>query len=71
MTMELLSEAEKISDKKELTVADYKRFIEIGRKITNPELSFFYDNFSEAFSLRLPEIAAKEGNYNFLEEEDK
>jgi len=55
---------------RDLTIADYKRFKEIERKVPNSE----EENFAwlgEALFQRLPEIAAKEGNYNFLEEEDK
>ena len=71
MTIELLSEAENILDKKEISKEDYIRFKEIGREISDPEFKFYYDNLDESFYQRLPEIAAKEGNYNFLEEEDK
>lgn len=67
----LFDEAVKIVGlERNLTVADYKRFKEIGRKIADSE----EENFAwlgEAIFQRLPEIAAKEGNYNFLEEEDK
>jgi hypothetical protein len=69
--IELLSEADSILEKKELSVDDYKRFKEIGRKITDPELIFYYGNLEEAFYQRLKEIIEKEGNDNFLEEEDK
>lgn len=69
--IELLSEADSILEKKELSVDDYKRFKEIGRKITDPELIFYYGNLEEGFYQRLKEIIDKEGNDNFLEEEDK
>ena len=68
---QLFDEAVKIVGlERNLNVADYKRFKEIGRKIPDSE----EENFAwlgEALFQRLPEIAAKEGNYNFLEEEDK
>lgn len=69
--IELLSEANDILAKKELSVEDYKRFKEIGNKITDPELVFYFGNTEEAFYQRLKEIIEKEGNDNFLEEEDK
>lgn len=70
MTTQLLAEAQQIVDKKNLTINDYNRFLEIGNLIDNNELLFFYDNLEEAFSLRLPEIAKKTGNYSFVENED-
>jgi len=57
MTTQLLAEAQEIVDKKNLTVIDYNRFSQIGNLITNDELLFYYGNLSEAFELRLPEIA--------------
>ena len=67
---ERLSEAEIILDKKEISIKDYKRFREIGRLITIEE-KLYFSSFDEAFYLRLPEIAQKEGNWNWLEAEDE
>ena len=49
MTTQLLAEAQEIVDKKDLTVDDYNRFLEIGNLIEDDELLFFYDNLDEAF----------------------
>ena len=68
MTTQLLAEAQEIVDKKDLSVDDYNRFLEIGNLIEDNELLFFYDNLDEAFSLRLPEIAEKVGSYSFVQE---
>ena len=54
---------------RDLTLQDYKRFKEIEKNISENEL----DNFAwllEGLSLRLPEIAQKEGNYDWVEQED-
>jgi hypothetical protein len=67
----LFEEAEAILElERTLNVDDYKRFKEIGRKIPdNEERDFAW--LSEGLYLRIPEIIEKEGNDNFLEEEDK
>ena len=67
---ERLSEAEIILDKKEISIKDYKRFREIGRSINIDEMLYFA-SFDEALHLRLPEIAQKEGNWDWLEAEDE
>ena len=69
MTTQLLAEAQEIVDKKDLSVDDYNRFLEIGNLIEDNKLLFFYDNLDEAFSLRLPEIAEKVGSYSFVQEQ--
>lgn len=67
----LFEEAEAILElERTLNADDYKRFKEIGRQISdNEERDFAW--LSEGLYLRLPEIVKKEGNDNFLEEEDK
>ena len=67
---DILNEAEEILDKKTINLEDYKRFREIGRLITIEE-KLYFSSFDEAFYLRLPEIAQKEGNWNWLEAEDE
>jgi hypothetical protein len=67
---ERLGEAESLIDKKEISIKDYKRFREIGRLINNDEILYFA-SFDEALHLRLPEIAQKEGNWDWLEAEDE
>ena len=55
---------------RDLTLQDYKRFKEIEKNITeNEERNFAW--LLEGLSLRLPEIAQKEGNYDWLEPEDE
>ena len=66
----ILKEADNITDKKEISVKDYKRFREIGRLIKNDEMLYFA-SFDETLFLRLPEIAQKEGNWDWLLPEDK
>ena len=65
----ILQEASEIVKKNILNVEDYKKFREIGRKI-NPNEILYFGYYQEAMKLRLPEIAKKEGNYNWLEPED-
>lgn len=51
---------------RDLTLQDYKRFKEIEKNITeNEERNFAW--LLEGLSLRLPEIAQKEGNYDWVE----
>ena len=67
--MKILQEASEIVKKNILNVEDYKKFREIGRRINSNEILYF-GYYQEAMKLRLPEIAKKEGNYNWLEPED-
>jgi len=66
----ILNEAEEILDKKTINLEDYKRFREIGRLIKREE-KLYFASFDEALHLRLPEIAKKEKNWNWLEAEDE
>ena len=66
----ILQEASEIVKKNILNVEDYKKFREIGRKLNSDEILYF-GYYQEAMKLRLPEIAEKEGNYNWLEPEDE
>ena len=66
----LFNEASEIIGlERDLTLQDYKRFKEIEINIPENE----EDNFAwllEGLSLRLPEIAQKEGNYDWVEPEN-
>jgi hypothetical protein len=66
----LFNEASEIIGlERDLTLQDYKRFKQIQRNISENEL----DKFAwllEGLSLRLPEIAQKEGGYDWVEPED-
>ena len=66
----LMQEAELILEKKTINVEDYKRFKEIGKKISEEEERNFAW-LSEGIYLKIPQIIEKEGNDNFLEDEDK
>ena len=66
----LMQEAELILEKKTINVEDYKRFKEIGRKISEEEERNFAW-LSEGIYLKIPQIIEKEGNDNFLEDENK
>jgi hypothetical protein len=67
----LFEEAEAILElERTLKVDDYKRFKEISRQIPKDEernMAWLLEGLFQ----RLPEIIEKEGNDNFLEEEDK
>ena len=67
---EILSEIIDIFEKNNLTLKDYKRFRELGRKVDGADL-VEYSSINEGMKLRLPEIAEKEGNYDWLEPEDE
>ena len=66
--MTLLSEADEILQKTNLTIKDYNRFVEIGKKLTDTEDEHIYSWLAEGFYLRLPEIAEKEGNFDFVKD---
>ena len=66
----ILKEADNITDKKEISVKDYKRFREIGRLIKNDE-ELYFAWLDETLYLRLPEIAQKKSNWDWLLPEDK
>ena len=68
--MTLLSEADWILEKTNLTIKDYNRFVEIGKKLTDTEDEYIYSWLAEGFYLRLPEIAEKEGNYDFVKDDE-
>lgn len=66
----ILNEIIDIFEKSNLTLKDYKRFRELGRKVDGADI-VEYSSINEGMKLRLPEIAEKEGNYNWLEPEDE
>ena len=68
--MTLLAEADKILQKANLTIKDYNRFVEIGKKLADTEDEYIYSWLAEGFYLRLEEIAEKEGNYDFVKDDD-
>ncbi len=68
--MTLLSEADEILKKTNLTIKDYNRFVEIGKQLKKPDDKEKYSWLAEGFELRLEEIAVKEGNYNFIKNEE-
>ena len=68
--MTLLAEADEILKKTNLTIKDYNRFVEIGKKLADTEYEYIYGWLAEGFYLRLPEIAEKEGNYDFVKDDD-
>jgi len=64
-----MEEAQKILEKKDLTVDDYNRFIKIGKELKDEIDIYMYSWLSEGFELRLPEIAAKVGSYSFIKDD--
>ena len=68
--MTLLEEANDILQNKALSVKDYNRFVEIGKQLKKPDDKEKYSWLAEGFELRLEEIAVKEGNYNFIKNEE-
>ena len=68
--MTLIAEADEILQKTNLTIKDYNRFVKIGKKLTDTEDEYIYSWLAEGFYLRLEEIAEKEGNYDFVKDDD-
>ena len=68
LIMTLIAEADEILQKTNLTIKDYNRFVEIGKKLTKPDDEYIYSWLAEGFYQRLPEIAEKEGNYDFVKD---
>ena len=68
--MTLIEEADKILQKDNLTIKDYNRFVEIGKKLTKPDEEYIYSWLAEGLYQRLPEIAEKEGNYDFVKDDE-
>ena len=66
--MTLIAEADEILQKTNLTIKDYNRFVEIGKKLTKTDDEYKYSWLAEGFYLRLEEIAEKEGNYDFVKD---
>jgi len=66
--MTLFEEADNILQKKELSVKDYNRFVEIGKQLKKPDDKVKYSWLAEGFALREEEIADKEGNWNFIKD---
>jgi len=54
-----------------LNIDEYKRFKAIGRQLTDEEDLRKYAWYSEGIFQLIPDLIQKEGNDNFLEEEDK
>ena len=63
-----IDEADKILQKANLSIKDYNRFVEIGKKLTKSNDEYIYSWFAEGMYQRLPEIAEKEGNYDFVKD---
>ena len=63
-------EAFKLSQKDNLTVKDYLRIKELSRLIPLSE-DYEMGWLLESLYLKIPKLVDKEGNDNFLEEEDK
>jgi|TARA_R100001460_G_C3516168_1_gene172030 hypothetical protein len=63
-------EAFKLSQNEELTVKDYLRIKELSRLIPLSE-DYEMGWLLESLYLKIPKLVDKEGNDNFLEEEDK
>ena len=63
-------EAFKLSQKDNLTVKDYLRIKELSREVL-PDEEKDMAWLLEGLFLQIPDLVEKEGNNNFLEEEDK
>ena len=70
LIMTLIDEADKILQKANLSIKDYNRFVEIGKKLTKTDDEYIYSWLAEGFYQRLPEIAEKEGNYDFVKDDE-
>ena len=71
MIKELTKLQEILGLERDLNIDDYKEFKKIQKLLKTDNDKEFFGWLFEGLYQRLPEIAAKEGNYNFLEEEDK
>jgi hypothetical protein len=60
-----------LSKENRITLKDYKKFCLLRKKAKSKEDKEKFMWLSEGMYQLLPAIASKEGNYNFLEEEDK
>ena len=68
--MTLIDEADKILQKANLSINDNNRFVEIWKKLTKSDDEYKYSWFAEGMYQRLPEIAEKEGNYDFVKDDE-
>lgn len=68
MIKELRKLQEILALKKDLTIDDYKEFKKVEKLLKTDDDKEFFGWLFEGLYQRLPEIAAQEGNYNFLEE---
>lgn len=68
MIKELTEAQEILGLQRDLTVEDYKKIMSIEKLLKSNEDKEYYSWIIEGLYQRLPEIAAQEGNYNFLEE---
>jgi len=66
----MIEQARKIFNKKDLTLDDYNKFIELENKMKSNYDKFEYTWLAEGFKLRLPEIAEKVGSYSFIKNQD-
>jgi len=74
--MTLIDEADKILQKDNLTIKDYNRFVEIGKKLTKPddESSDLSDTESEEKSLGTRDknyVIVEDGDDNYESQEEK
>jgi hypothetical protein len=65
----MIKELLKILQKKEIDVIDYNRFIALEKEMKSDFEKIQYEDLSEAFEIRLPEIAAKVGSYSFIKDD--
>ena len=63
-----LKSSEILSKEEELTLADYKKFIKLQDMVKTEEEKFKFSWLAEGIYQRLPEIAEKEGNYDFVKD---
>jgi len=65
--MKLIEEATNIlSKEKSLNLKDYERFIKIGDELKSQSDLDEYSQLTEGIEIRLPEIAKKEGSYDWV-----
>lgn len=65
----MIKEVLKILQKKDINVVDYNRFIALEKQMKTDNDKYEYELYSEAFEIRLPEIAAKVGSYSFVKDD--
>jgi len=64
----MINKAKNLLRKKSINVEDYNKFKALKKEMKTDYDKFEYSLLAEGFEIRLPEIAAKTGSYDFINE---